>query len=233
MKYIDIRGGDRYESPLLGYKATFCLKHLEEERRRITQPSPPSVAPMFFRKYERVSYSLRPEYGIGQLLADSDDKKAMVYFTNVGCRSVNLIHQDIPTNYLVRTDYTSSQPLLDLLHSYENLHNTFRDNDETYNVYIMELDPSVKENTKFQLANYGCDASKPCVYVGMPWFKSRDRFGRKRNAIHPAYFPRKYGVRLLEDLYEIFNPMSRELASLMEKKLADALKGQGFSVWQD
>lgn len=42
----------------------------------------------------------------------------------------------------------------------------------------------------------------------------------------------KYGLQLLPNLYEYFNPMSHEIATKMEVELAKALRGEKFGVWQ-
>jgi hypothetical protein len=41
---------------------------------------------------------------------------------------------------------------------------------------------------------------------------------------------RKYGVRLLPELFEHLNPMPYEHAIQMEKDLADDLRAQGYAV---
>jgi hypothetical protein len=41
---------------------------------------------------------------------------------------------------------------------------------------------------------------------------------------------RKYGLRLLPELYEYLNPMPYEQAVQMEKDLADDLRTQGYAV---
>ena len=48
-----------------------------------------------------------------------------------------------------------------------------------------------------------------------------------------AWFVRKYGQRLLPDLYRHFNPMPYDLARVMEPDLARRLREQGYGVWQN
>jgi len=45
-----------------------------------------------------------------------------------------------------------------------------------------------------------------------------------------ARLVRKYGVRLLPELFEHLNPMPYEHAVQMEKDLADDLRAQGYTV---
>jgi predicted nuclease with RNAse H fold len=42
----------------------------------------------------------------------------------------------------------------------------------------------------------------------------------------------RYGLRLLPDLYEGFNPMTREAAQSREIEIAIDLRSAGFGVWQ-
>ena len=43
---------------------------------------------------------------------------------------------------------------------------------------------------------------------------------------------RKYGLRLLPKLYEVYNPMPYEGAREMEVELAISLREAGYGVWQ-
>jgi hypothetical protein len=40
----------------------------------------------------------------------------------------------------------------------------------------------------------------------------------------------RYGIRLLPELYEVFNPMPFEVAAQMERELAEDLRAQGYTV---
>jgi hypothetical protein len=44
---------------------------------------------------------------------------------------------------------------------------------------------------------------------------------------------RKYGQRLLPELYKNFKPMPYALAAVMEVELARQLREQGYGVWQN
>ena len=49
-------------------------------------------------------------------------------------------------------------------------------------------------------------------------------------AIDPAWVVRKYGVRLMPELYEHLNPMPFEAAVQMEVELAEDLRAAGYTV---
>ena len=74
------------------------------------------------------------------------------------------------------------------------------------------------------------DPVKPVVYVGMTGLPVDHRFENHKNGYKSARLVRKYGVRLLPELYEHLNPMPYEYAVQMEKDLADDLRAQGYAV---
>ena len=65
--------------------------------------------------------------------------------------------------------------------------------------------------------------------VGLPILKL---YGREHALDSFMAFVRDYGVRLLPQVYEKFNPMPYEKAREMEVELGIALRGQGWGVWQ-
>ena len=55
------------------------------------------------------------------------------------------------------------------------------------------------------------------------------RFENK-NGQKSAWVVRKYGLRLMPELYEFLNPMPFEAAAHMEKDLAEDLRAEGYTV---
>ena len=74
------------------------------------------------------------------------------------------------------------------------------------------------------------DSSKPAVYVGLTGLPVDHRFETHKNGYKSARLVRKYGVRLLAELFEHLNPMPYAYAVQMEKDLADDLRAQGYIV---
>lgn len=74
------------------------------------------------------------------------------------------------------------------------------------------------------------DAKKPVVYVGMTGLPVDHRFENHKNGYKSARLVRKYGLRLLPELYEHLNPMPFEAAAQMEKDLAEDLRNGGYTV---
>jgi predicted GIY-YIG superfamily endonuclease len=99
-------------------------------------------------------------------------------------------------------------------------------------VYVVELARGVLYERKFQKANVNYDPEKPCVYVGMTGLTPEVRFERHKHGVKSNKYVEKYGVRLLPQLYEVFNPMPYAAAQEMEVDLAISLREKGYGVWQ-
>ncbi|UCF76012.1 MAG: hypothetical protein JSU71_01430 [Betaproteobacteria bacterium] len=101
-----------------------------------------------------------------------------------------------------------------------------------HNVYVIELDRAVLKEPRFRRANPEYDPGKPCVYVGMTGLTVQQRFANHRKGVKSNRFAHQYGIRLLPELYECFNPMPYEGAREMEVELAVGLREEGYGVWQ-
>lgn len=101
-----------------------------------------------------------------------------------------------------------------------------------YHVYVIKLSEDVLHEPKFKRANPGYDCVKPCVYVGMTGLDPDVRFDKHKAGIQSNRFVREYGLRLLPELYEVYNPMPYEAAREMEVELAIGLREAGYGVWQ-
>lgn len=94
------------------------------------------------------------------------------------------------------------------------------------------LSDRVWNEPRFRRANPGHDITRPCVYVGMTGLDPDLRFDRHKAGIQANPFVQRYGVRLLPQLYDVFNPMPYDAAREMEVELAIGLREQGYGVWQ-
>ena len=101
-----------------------------------------------------------------------------------------------------------------------------------YSVYVVELSPQVLEHARFRRANPSYDATRPCVYVGMTGVSPDVRFDKHKAGIQANRYVTKYGLRLLPQLYEVYNPMPYDAARDMEIELALSLRARRFGVWQ-
>jgi len=101
-----------------------------------------------------------------------------------------------------------------------------------YNVYVIELSSDVLYEGKFKRCNPGYIPGKPCVYVGMTGLDPDVRFDKHKAGIQSNRYVQQYGLRLLPDLYEGFNPMSYDEARDREVEVAIDLREAGFGVWQ-
>ena len=101
-----------------------------------------------------------------------------------------------------------------------------------HHVYVVELHPDVLQETKFRKCNPGYVEGKPCVYVGMTGLDPDVRFDKHKAGIQANRYVFKYGLRLLPDLYEGFNPMPYPEAAEREVDIGIDLRSAGFGVWQ-
>jgi hypothetical protein len=99
-----------------------------------------------------------------------------------------------------------------------------------HNVYVVLLSPAVARNRKVRLLNPNRDAKKPCVYVGLTGLTPEERFVNHQRGVKSSLFVKRYGVRLLPELYAHLNPMPYKAAAQMEKDLTEDLRREGYTV---
>jgi len=107
-----------------------------------------------------------------------------------------------------------------------------REHRHHHHVYVVELSGRVWNEARFRKANPGYRPGKPFVYVGMTGLDPDLRFDRHKAGIQANRFVNEYGLRLLPELYEAYNPMPYEAAREMEVELAVGLREAGYGVWQ-
>lgn len=101
-----------------------------------------------------------------------------------------------------------------------------------HHVHVVLLAEQVWNEGAFRKANPDHDITKPCVYVGMTGLDPDLRFDRHMAGVQANRFVLKYGVRLMPELYEFYNPMPYQAAQDMEVELAIGLREAGYGVWQ-
>ncbi len=101
-----------------------------------------------------------------------------------------------------------------------------------HHVYVIELSKYVLLERKFKKCNPNYITGKPCVYVGLTGLDPDLRFDKHKAGIQSNRYVRDYGLKLLPDLYEGFNPMSYDEASAKEVEIGIDLRSAGFGVWQ-
>lgn len=101
-----------------------------------------------------------------------------------------------------------------------------------YSVYVALLDDRVWNVARFRRANPAYRVGKPFVYVGMTGLDVDVRFDKHKAGIQSNRFARDYGLRLLPELYRMYNPMPYEAAREMEVELGIGLREAGYGVWQ-
>ncbi|MGI9114102.1 MAG: hypothetical protein ACR2FX_03535 [Chthoniobacterales bacterium] len=99
-----------------------------------------------------------------------------------------------------------------------------------HHVYVVLLDDAAAKHASVLRLNPKRQRDKPCVYVGMSGLPPEHRFENHRHGYKSAWVVRKYGVRLMPELYQHLNPMPYEAALEMEKDLAEDLRNEGYTV---
>ena len=105
-----------------------------------------------------------------------------------------------------------------------------RQPEQHHNVYVVLLDPAVGKIRKVRAENPGRDPEKPCIYIGMTGLTPEERFANHKAGIKAAWVVKRYGIRLMPDLFAHLNPMPFEAAVQMEIDLADDLRRAGYMV---
>jgi hypothetical protein len=113
--------------------------------------------------------------------------------------------------------------------SFRRLRET-RQPEHHHHVYVVSLDSAVGKLKKVRAENPKRDPRKPCVYVGMTGLTPEERFANHKAGIKSAWAVKRYGIRLLPELYVHLNPMPYEAAAQMEKDLAEDLRRAGYTV---
>jgi predicted GIY-YIG superfamily endonuclease len=99
-----------------------------------------------------------------------------------------------------------------------------------HNVYVVLLDPAVGRLRKVKKLNPARKAELPCVYVGLTGLDPSERFENHKAGVKSAWVVKRFGVRLLPELFAHLNPMPFEAAARMEADLAEDLRCAGYTV---
>ena len=75
-----------------------------------------------------------------------------------------------------------------------------------HNVYVVLLEGAAAKLRTVRAANPSRDPEKPCVYVGMTGLAPEERFANHKAGLKAAAVVKRYGLRLLPELYEHLNP---------------------------
>ena len=99
-----------------------------------------------------------------------------------------------------------------------------------HHVYVVLLSEEAANLPELRATNPKRNPKLPCVYVGMSGLAPEERFQNHKQGIKASKVVQLYGVKLLPELYEVFNPMPFEAAVQMEADLAEDLRAQGYTV---
>ena len=117
--------------------------------------------------------------------------------------------------------------------TWESRLRTFGDR-PTRNLYVIQLDPLVsKDSRAFRKKNPNYKADKHCLYVGSSAHTPEKRFAQHKAGKGANRYAKKYGLRLLPELYQDQPILTANNYVEEEKAYAEALRIQGHAVWQN
>jgi len=102
--------------------------------------------------------------------------------------------------------------------------------DHHHHVYVVLLSDGVRRLRKTRLENPNANPKLPCLYVGMTGLSPEERFANHKAGVKSAYAVKRFGLRLLPELFAHLNPMPFEAAAQMEIDLAADLRRAGYTV---
>jgi len=100
-----------------------------------------------------------------------------------------------------------------------------------YHVYVIELSKTFYTKAasgKSTRLRHG-QAVRLCRHDGTG---SDVRFDKHKAGIQSNRFVKEFGLRLLPELYELYNPLSYDHARDLEVELAIDFREAGYGVWQ-
>jgi hypothetical protein len=101
---------------------------------------------------------------------------------------------------------------------------------KTHSVYVIELDPAIREEARARRDNPEADPEMPCVYVGQTSKSPEERLKQHLAGYRCSKWARDYGVRLLPQLYQRHNPLTELESFWREDSVARALRAKGYTV---
>ena len=117
--------------------------------------------------------------------------------------------------------------------TWESRLRTFGDR-PTRNLYVIQLDPLVRKDSKaFREKNPNYRADQHCLYVGSSAHTPKKRFAQHKAGEGANRYAKKYGLRLLPELYQNQPVLTANNYVEKEKAYAEALRIQGHAVWQN
>jgi predicted GIY-YIG superfamily endonuclease len=117
--------------------------------------------------------------------------------------------------------------------TWESRLRTFGDR-PTRNLYVIQLDPLVRKDSKaFREKNPNYKADKHCLYVGSSAHTPEKRFAQHKAGKGANRYAKKYGLKLLPELYRDQPILTANNYVEEEKAYAEALRIQGHAVWQN
>ena len=127
---------------------------------------------------------------------------------------------------------TTNPPTFQILGRWEDRIRT-RDDRPGRNIYVIQLDPSVLEKRAFKEKNPNYQSGKDCLYVGTSIYPPEKRFAQHKAGEGANRYAKKYGLKLLPELYRDRPILTANNYDEEERAYAEELRRQGHAVWQN
>ena len=99
-----------------------------------------------------------------------------------------------------------------------------------HNAYVVRLSPAVLHSKKLLRQNPDRHPDKPAVYVGSTGLDPQERFKKHKDGLKQNNLVKQFGVELMPELYQQYNPTTFHKAEEIEKWLATKLRADGYTV---
>ena len=104
----------------------------------------------------------------------------------------------------------------------------------TRHLYVIQLDPQVYQDSRaFREKNPDYRAQQLCLYVGTTVLSPEERFSQHQAGTKANRYAKKYGLKLLPDLYQNHPRLTANNYAEREESYANELRLQGHAVWQN
>jgi hypothetical protein len=101
-----------------------------------------------------------------------------------------------------------------------------------YRIYVIRLNPGVRNAKRFREANPSAAENAECLYVGMTACSAGERFKQQMEGYKACTLVTKHGLALAPELFPKEGLLSFEAAKKLEVDHAESLRRRGYAVWQ-
>ena len=102
-----------------------------------------------------------------------------------------------------------------------------------YYLYAIRLRDDVLDKTAFREANPGYREPKPCYYIGTSRYRPKKRFKKHLQGEKSSKWLRQFGLYVAQSKCRVMWEIEHGDRAVQERRHAEALRGQGYGIWQN